>query len=708
MGLDFITVRLMKLVIVESPAKCKTIEKYLGEDYTVVASLGHICDLSTTGKGGLGVDVTNGFAPTYIINKDKRKVVSDLVKQKDNADEVILATDPDREGEAIAWHLAQVLNLDVETAKRLEFHEITRESISSAMANPRTINKNLVSSQETRRIVDRIIGFKLSNLLYKKIHSRSAGRVQSATLKLIYDHEKEIKAFVSEEYWKVKVLVNVNGKDFAVGICDKNNKEITINTKEECDKVLSNIGSEVEVVDVASSTRIKESKEPFTTSTMQQEAFAKLKFKTKKTQSVAQQLYEGIVVNGEQVGLITYMRTDSARLSPSFVEKASAFIKEKYGPEYLGQIKKGKKSLMSQDAHEGIRPTSCHRTPDSIRQFLTPEQYNLYRLIYNRALASLMSAKVEKVLDVTFGDENYHYGLQFAHTTFNGYESVYKDDDAVDYKGSFPSFNVGEKFVVTSKTGEQKFTEAPAHYSEAKIVKLMEEVGIGRPSTYATTIDTLKERKYVNNNAGIITLTEQGEKTAHVLEKYFPKIVDVKYTAVMETKLDTVQDGSESRLQMLSDFYNPFVKEVEEANKIMYKDAPEETGEMCPVCGAPLIYKDSKNGKFIGCSNYPKCKYVKKEKKEEIYSDELCPHCGKRLIQRQDKKGKKFFACSGFPECRYIKSESAKTEDEKTDKLCPKCGGILLKKKSKFGYFYGCSNYPKCDYMERISKKKPN
>ena len=698
----------MKLVIVESPAKCKTIEKYLGKEYSVVASLGHIRDLATTGKGGLGVDVDNGFAPSYIINKDKRKVVSDLIKQKNKSTEVILATDPDREGEAIAWHLAQVLNLDINTTKRLEFHEITRDSISAAMESPRTIDINLVSSQETRRILDRIICFKLSNLLFKKIHSRSAGRVQSATLKLIYDHEKEIKAFVSEEYWKIKVVSNILGNEFNVKILDKENKEFDIHNKQECDEVLSKIGNEISVVSLDTSNRIKDSKEPFTTSTMQQEAFAKLKFKTKKTQSVAQSLYEGVVVNGEQVGLITYMRTDSPRLAPSFVERATAFINEKYGPEYLGHIKKGKKSVLSQDAHEGIRPTSCHRTPESIRQFLTPDQFNLYRLIYNRALASLMAPKVEKVLSIKFADDNFNYGIDLAHTSFRGFDIIYKDDEAEDYKGNFPEINVGDKFEIVSKEGEQKFTEAPSHYSEAKIVKLMEEVGIGRPSTYATTIDTLRERKYVNNTGGILTLTEQGEKTAHVLEKYFPAIVNVKYTANMETKLDNVQDGSESRLKMLSDFYVPFVKQVEEANSIMYKDAPEETGELCPKCGAPLIYKESKNGRFIGCSNYPKCKYVKKEKKELVISEEICPICGKHLVERQDRRGKKFLACSGFPACKYIKPEVAKTEDQKSDKLCPKCGAPLLKKKGKYGYFYGCSNYPKCNYMERISKKKHN
>ena len=442
----------MKLVIVESPAKCKTIEKYLGNEYTVVASLGHIRDLATTGKGGLGVDVDNDFSASYIINKDKRKVVNDLLKQKRESTDVILATDPDREGEAIAWHLAQVLNLDIATTKRLEFHEITRDSISEAMSNPRVIDTNLVSSQETRRILDRIIGFKLSNLLFKKIHSRSAGRVQSATLKLIYDHEKEIEAFVSEEYWKVKVLADILGKEFSLKILNKQNKEFDINNKQECDDVLNNIGDEIEIISLDTINRVKDSKEPFTTSTMQQEAFAKLKFKTKKTQSIAQQLYEGVVVNGEHVGLITYMRTDSPRLAPSFVEKATAFINEKYGSEYLGHIKKGKKSVLSQDAHEGIRPTSCSRTPESIRQFLTSDQYNLYKLIYNRALGSLMAPKVEKVLSIIFTDNSYNYSMELSHTSFRGFDIIYKDDESEDYLNKLPEKVVDElKELMTYK-----------------------------------------------------------------------------------------------------------------------------------------------------------------------------------------------------------------------------------------------------------------
>ena len=702
----------MKLVIVESPAKCNTIKRYLGENYDVQASLGHVRDLATSGKGGLGVDVEHDFAATYIITKNKERVVRGLKEKANQCDEVILATDPDREGEAIAWHLTQVLGLDVNKTKRLEFHEITRSSISEAIANPRTIDLNLVQSQETRRILDRILGFKLSTLIYKKIKSRSAGRVQSATLKMIYDHELEIENFVSKEYWNILTKANILNHDFELTFVGKNGEKIEINNEKDANEILAGIPDKLKVVNVEKTFKTKESKEPFTTSTLQQEAFARLKFKTKRTQLIAQQLYEGIDVGGEHMGLITYMRTDSTRLSPTFIEHATNYIVETFGKEYLGHAKKIKTIGLMQDAHEAIRPSSNHRTPESVRQYLTTEQYNLYKLIYNRALASLMKAKKEEVMIVTLQGGEYTFKFELTHTVFKGYEAIYSEvDDVKDYNGSFPDINVDDYFDLKEKKAEQKFTQPPAHYSEAKIVKLMEEVGIGRPSTYATTIETLRARKYVVNTAGILTLTEQGKKTAHVLEKYFPDIVNVKYTAQMEKKLDNVEAGNDTRVKTLSDFYYPFIKDIEKANEIMYKDDPIKTGEKCPICGADLIIKEGKNGQFVGCSNFPTCKYVKKEPKQVVETGELCPECGRPLVERKDKKGKVFIACSGFPKCHYIKQEEKPTtipEEQKTDKICPKCGSPLVKKKGKYGMFLGCSNYPKCDYMERIKRGKRN
>lgn len=702
----------MKLVIVESPTKCQTIERYLGKDYKVVASKGHIRDLATSGKGGLGVDIDNGFVPTYVISKDKLHIVHDLQADAGKAEEVILATDPDREGEAIAWHLAKVLGLPVKSTKRLEFHEITRDSISAAMLAPRTIDLNLVASQETRRILDRIIGFRLSTLIYKKIHSRSAGRVQSATLKLIHDHEEEIENFKPEEFWNINTTVNIAGRDFNPSFSGVDGKAVTLHNEGEAQDILDKIPENLQVISVSRSFRSKESKVPFTTSTMQQEAFSRLKFKTKKTQSLAQQLYEGINVAGEHVGLITYMRTDSTRLSQTFIERCTNYILETYGKDYLGHAKQFKEVGLMQDAHEAIRPTANHRTPDSVRQYLSNDQYLLYKLIYNRSLASLMKPKKEEVLSILLGANNLTFKVELTHTVFKGYEIVYEEkDDVKDYRGDFPVINEGVSVPVIAKDKEQKFTQAPAHYSEAKLVKIMEEVGIGRPSTYSSTIETLRQRKYVNDAAGILTITEQGKKTAHVLDKYFPDIVNVQYTAQMENKLDDVQDGSESRLKILSEFYYPFIKEIESANVKMYKDAAVETGEMCPECGSPLVYKEGKNGKFVGCSNFPKCKYVQKSpKKEPTYTGEKCPECGSPLVERETARGKKFIACSAFPKCRYIKKEDKpvveKFKEEDFVKPCPRCGGHLVKKKGKFGTFLGCTNYPTCHYIEKLAKTK--
>ena len=695
----------MKLVIVESPTKCHTIQRYLGDGYVVKASLGHIRDLATSGKGGLGIDVEKDFAPTYKINKDKIGVVNELRTLARKADEVILATDPDREGEAIAWHLANVLGLDPHQNKRLEFHEITRESITNALANPRTIDLNLVSSQETRRIIDRIIGFKLSTLLNSKIHSKSAGRVQSATLKLIYDHDKEIKNFVPEEYWTFDIHAKYGNTDFALTFKGDKKGKVEVSSEEKANQIINALSDSFKVVEVKKTVKSIESKEPFTTSTLQQEAFNKLKFKTKKTQFLAQTLYEGVLINGEHVGLITYIRTDSSRLSAPYVARANAYIEETYGKEYLGKVRTGQKNILSQDAHEAIRPTSNHLTPESVRRYLKPDQYSLYKLIYNRTLASLMKAKKVEVEEVLLENNGYIFSLEFTKTIFPGYELVYKDDEN-EYKGAIPSIKEGEVFTLIEKKAEQKFTQPPAAYSEARLVKLMEEVGIGRPSTYSSTIETLKKRGYVDNASGILNINDQGIKTTVVLNKYFPDIVDAKYTAQMETNLDDVQDGSASRLKMLTDFYYPFNEEVEKAKKLMYPDEGQQTGELCPVCGSPLVSKHGKNGLFVGCSNFPKCKYVKKEKAEVEYVGRNCPDCGSPLVIRRDKKGKQFVACSSFPKCKYIEKEKTEYTQDDFVKKCPKCDGYLVKKRGKRGYFLGCNNYPNCDYMESYPRKK--
>lgn len=694
----------MKLVIVESPTKCTTIKRYLGKNYIVVASLGHIRDLARSGKGGLGVDIENDFKPTYKISSGKYAVVKNLKEQAKRCDEVILATDPDREGEAIAWHLTQVLGLDVKTTKRLEFHEITRDSINHAINNPRTIDMNLVSSQETRRIIDRIIGFKLSTLLYNKIHSRSAGRVQSATLKIIADHEKEIENFVIEEYHKINVTASFNGQTYAINI--KRNKPVS--TTEEALEILNNIPENLEVIDVKKEVKKREAKAPFTTSTLQQAAYNKYKFKTEETQSIAHKLYEGIDLGGEHVGLISYMRTDSTRLSPTYINRAKNYIIEAFGEEYVGNKTKFKEGKMAQDAHEAIRPTGNHRTPDSIKQYLTRNQYLLYKLVYERTLASLMAPKKEEITTVTIKGNDIIFTLEGVRILFDGYERLSKEENS--NKIMLPEIKNGDIFKVESKSEEQKFTQPPAHYSEAKIVNIMESVGIGRPSTYASTISTLSKRKYVTDADGVLKITDQGDKTSHVLDKYFPDIVNAKYTAQMEEKLDNIQAGSSSIVKMLNDFYNPFIKEFDKASKLMYKDEEEKTGENCPECGSPLIYKDGKFGRFICCSNYPKCNYIKKEPKEVIYTGENCPVCGKPLVERTYNKDKKFVACSGYPKCNYIKPDPNKPakQEKQPAKLvgrkCPKCGNELVYRTSKRGEFIACSNFPKCRYIENIKK----
>ena len=691
----------MKLVIVESPTKCNTIQRYLGDNYIVKASLGHVRDLATSGKGGLGVDVDNNFMPTYIINKDKRGVVNELREISHKADEVILATDPDREGEAIAWHLATVLGLDIASNKRLEFHEITRDSISEAMKNPRVINQKLVSSQETRRILDRIIGFKLSTLINRKIHSKSAGRVQSATLKIINDHETEIENFVPEEYYEINCKIIAGKQDIEIKFVSDFEGRKEVKTKEQADEIINKINEKAVITSINKSTRLVESKLPFTTSSLQQEAFTRLKFSTAKTSSVAQSLYEGILVNGEHVGLITYIRTDSTRLSPVYVARAEKYIEEVYGKQFIGSVKASKNSALAQDAHEAIRPTSNHRTPESVREYLTPDQYNLYKLIYVRALSSLMKPKKEEVLDITLDLGGNTFKQEYSRTIFPGYEILYKYDASKDDK--FPEYQEGDSFIVSSKEAVKKFTTPPARYSEAKIVKLMEELGIGRPSTYASTIATLKKRRYVTEEKGILMITEQGRKTAHILDKYFPSIVNAKYTAEMEEDLDEIQEGITTSNEILTNFYEPFIEMIESGYEKMYEDEIVPTGDKCPKCGSPLVYKLGKNGQFVACSNYPKCDYVQKEKKELVYVGRLCPDCGKPLVERE-KNGNKFIACSNYPKCHYVEKIEVEV---KPIKKCPECEtGELVRKKGKFGYFLGCTNYPKCQHIEQLKKKR--
>ncbi len=643
----------MKLVIVESPTKCKTFSKYLGDNYKVVASLGHVRDLSIKGKGGLGVDIDNNFEPSYTVDKKAQGTVKKLKADAKASEEVILATDPDREGEAIAWHLADVLGLDVNTAKRLDFHEITRDSISKAINNPRHIDMNMVASQEARRIIDRIVGFKVSSLLQKNIKARSAGRVQSATLKLICDHERLIEAFVSEEYWTLKAEIEINNKVYELPFDKYLNKKYDLKSKEDLDKILALLTNELKVISREESIKLTNSKPPFITSTLQQEAFNKFRFSTKKTAMIAQKLYEGIDIDGEHFGLITYMRTDSTNLSESFITRAKNFISSHYGEEYIGASKK-KKVEFSQDAHEAIRPSSNNKTPESVKAYLSSDEFKLYKLIYNRALASLMVAKQDKVTKYVFECNGVTFKYETTTNVYKGYTVL--DDVKNDDNHSF-DIEKGTNVKVLNFVNEQKFTLPPTRFSEAKVVSLMESKGIGRPSTYSSTISTLKSRAYITIKDGLITPTEMGLKTSLVLEKYFTDLVDADYTAKMETVLDETQHGEKSRTETINKFYIPFKEIYEKSSKEMYKDDLVKTGEKCPECGHDLVKRSSRYGEFVGCSNYPDCKYIKSENKPQVkVLDELCPQCNANLVERTNKKGQPFIGCSRFPKCNYMRT----------------------------------------------------
>lgn len=706
----------MKLVIVESPKKCDTIGGFLGPEYHVMASQGHICDLSTRGKGGLGIDIDNDFKPDFVISKNKKAIVASLKSAAKKADQVILATDPDREGEAISWHLAQVLGLSVPDTKRLRFQEITRPAIEAALKTDDHIDMNLVNSQETRRMYDRIIGFKLSSLLQKKIGAQSAGRVQSATLRMIVDNDEEIKAFKPEEYWTLDITLDINGAKLVASLDKVDGKPLSVHSKEEAEALLTRLADSYPLTKLETSKKRIPSKLPFTTSTMQQEAYNRFHFSTSKTQSIAQRLYEGLGVNGEHVGLITYMRTDSTRISKEFFERhAKPFILEKLGPEYLGYIKSNKSKERIQDAHEAIRPTGTHRTPELVAQYVDADAAKLYRLIYDRALASLMTDKIDEVSTAYFEKNGLLFKANGCRVLFKGYEALYGEFEDDESK-LLPPLKEGEVYPFLEKDLAQKFTKAPARFTEAKVVKMMEEKGIGRPSTYATTIKTLLTRGYVTSKGGVLTPTEEGTRTTVVLEKYFPEIVSTKYTADMENELDQVEEGKLTRLDAMNNFYGPFIKKYDEVAEKMYKDPAQETGEMCPLCGSPLVIKKSRYGNFVACSNYPACHYIQKKEKEPAKeTGEMCPLCGKPLVIRKDKKGREFVACSGYPACHYIKGnengengERKKTEYTEKDyvKPCPKCkDGHLVIKHGKKVDFLGCTNYPRCHYHEWLPKE---
>ena len=670
-----------KLVIVESPAKSKTIEKYLGSEYKVVSSKGHIRDLSTKGKFGLGIDVEQNFKPDYVAIKGKSSTIKELKKDVKEADRVYLASDPDREGEAISWHLYDTLKLKDNDYDRIEFHEITKPAVLEALNHPRKIDNDLVKSQETRRMLDRIIGFRLSKLMQSKTGGKSAGRVQSVALKLIVDREREIQAFIPEEYWSITAKF----EDFDADLSKYEDKDIKINNQEEANNILAKLSTTFNVESVTKKSKKRPSKPIFKTSTLQQTAVNKLGFSSSKTMRIAQKLYEGIDIGSETIGLITYMRTDSVRMSPLFINDTLLYIEETYGKEYVGSVKFGKKSDNIQDAHEGIRPTSINRSPESIKSHLTPDEYKLYSLIYYKTLSSLMAdAKVQSTT-VILDNNNYKFKTTGAILTFDGYLKVYaKYEDQEDV--ILPT--IKENSLLTSQDiiSAQHFTKPVARYTESSLIKELETLGIGRPSTYATILDTLKTRDYVKLEDKKFVPTEIGIETTDKLQEYFSSIVNVKYTANMESDLDLIADAKQDNVEVLKNFYNKFEPLVEDAFHKMEKKPAQETGEVCPECNSPLVIRHGRFGNFTACSNYPTCKYIKKEKPVQIEIMD-CPKCDGKILKKKTRKGKDFYGCSNYPKCDFA------TWYEPINEKCPNCNSILVKKGAKVT----CSNQD-CDY----------
>ena len=700
------------LVIVESPSKSKTIEKYLGGDYHVVSSKGHIRDLATSGKGGLGIDVENDFEPTYKVSSDKRAVVKELKDLAKKSDHVYLASDPDREGEAIAWHLANVLDLNMEEENRIIFNEITKHAVVEAFEHPRTIDQDLVKSQEARRMLDRIIGFKLSKLLQSKIKSKSAGRVQSVALRLIVERENEIRAFKSEEYWTLAANIEKDGKTFSASLNKIDGKKADLKTQEEVNAVIERCCHDFIVSSIEKKVRKKEARMPFITSTLQQEASTKLGFGAKKTMQIAQKLYEGLpLAGGVSEGLISYMRTDSTRLSDQCVKDAESDIEETSGKDYKGRARQ-KNSENAQDAHEAIRPTSILNTPARVKEYLTNDQYKLYKLIYARTLASLMAPSKSNVVNVQIVSDGCEFSANGSILTFDGYLKIYSDYETVKDE-MLPIMEEQETLKDVELEGKQHFTEPPLRYSEARLIKDLEEKGIGRPSTYAIIIDTLQARGYVSlerpsegSKTKVFIPSEQGELTDTKLQEFFSGIINVSYTANMEHHLDEIAAGERNNIEEVRTFYNEFEPLLQNAYENMEKKELERTGEKCPDCGNDLVYRIGRFGKFISCINFPECRYTKGEDEDENAVEEVCPKCGSKMVTKKGRYGS-FLACSNYPECKYIKSNKTKEEPEPTGEMCPDCGHELVRRKSRFGTtFIGCSNYPKCRYIKKEPKKE--
>lgn len=673
------------LVIVESPAKAKTIKKFLGSSYEVIASNGHVRDLP---KSQMGIDVENNFEPKYITIRGKGDLLAELRKEAKKADKVYLATDPDREGEAISWHLSKALKLDDKKFKRITFNEITKGAVKGSLKNARDIDMNLVDAQQARRVLDRMVGYKISPLLWAKIkRGLSAGRVQSVALRLICDKEEEINSFIPEEYWTLEADVRPEGskKTFLAKLQKTPNGKAEIHSKEEMDKVLNDlIEAALYVKDIKKSTRIKKSPLPFTTSTLQQEAAKKLNFTTGKTMRIAQQLYEGVDVKGKgSVGLITYLRTDSVRISEEANASAVDYIEKKYGKQYVGKenkkIENGKKI---QDAHEAIRPTDVTLSPVILKEQLSREQYRLYQLIYNRFLASRMESAKYESETIKLEAKGYEFGATSTKLLFDGFMAVYAMEDENDeLKNLFKNVDKDTVVTVESFIDKQHFTQPPAHYTEGSLVKKLEELGIGRPSTYAPTISTILARRYVVKENRNLYVTELGEAVNQIMLKAFPAIVDTGFTANMESLLDNVEEGIINWKTVVENFYPDLDEAVQAANKELeqIKIEDEVTDELCEVCGRNLVIKYGPYGKFLACPGFPDCRFTKPHY-EKIGVD--CPKCGKDIVLKKTKKGRKYYGCIDNPECDFMSWQKPSSQK------CKKCNSIMLIKGNKLV----CSN----------------
>ena len=663
------------LVIVESPAKAKTIEKYLGRNYKVLASVGHIRDLK---KSSMSIDFENNYEPEYINIRGKGPLINELKKEAKKSKNVYLASDPDREGEAISWHLAHILDLNLEDENRVVFNEITKDAVKNAFKEPRKIDMDLVDSQQARRVLDRIVGYSISPILWKKVKKGlSAGRVQSVALKLIIDREKEINAFVPEEYWTIDGTFKKGNRQFQASFYGLDGKKKKLENQDQVQEILSRlVNDQFTVSSVEKKERKRNAPLPYTTSSMQQDAANKINFRTRKTMMVAQQLYEGINIGSGVQGLITYMRTDSTRISPVATNEAANFINDRFGAKYSKHGSRVRNASGAQDAHEAIRPSSVFNTPESIAHYLDKDQLKLYTLIWNRFVASQMTAAVFDTMNVRLEQNGVQFTANGSQVKFDGYLAIYNDSDK---NKMLPDMEKGDVVKRVQSKPEQHFTQPPARYSEATLIKTLEENGVGRPSTYAPTIETIQKRYYVKLAAKRFEPTELGEVVNKLIVEFFPDIVDVTFTADMESRLDDVEIGKEEWQKVIDAFYQPFRKEVdkaeEEMEKIQIKDEP--AGFDCDVCGHPMVIKLGRFGKFYACSNFPDCRNTKAIVKEIGVE---CPSCHKgQIIERKSKRNRLFYGCDRYPECEFT------SWDKPVGRACPKCGQFLIEKKVRGG-----------------------